>query len=138
MTYAIEAKEIEEHFETEYDETAIRWQNAPWKPADDVDEWIEFFVLSADSQAIGIGNDDTQRYRHVGLVQGDIYVPENTGTRRLREIADAFFSVFRGELVGSGGNIEFMAPQPNNAGSSPVSGYVRLIVRVPFQRDELF
>ena len=133
MSYEAERVSAEVAFETGWaSATPIKYQNAPFTDPDG-DEFVEFFVLSGPSNIASLGGVNTM-HRFIGFVQIDIYVPENTGTDRARELADTAATIFRDTRID---DMLFRASDITN-GATPPAGYYRLTVTVPYQRDEIF
>lgn len=114
----------------------IRYEDAPWKAeGKDLDEWVEIYVQHGGSANISLGNTaggGGLLTRYAGLVTGHVFTRENTGTRRRMLLAKTFAATFQNlSTAGIRFRTAAVAGTP-----TPIAGYRRTVVQVPFQRDE--
>lgn len=133
MSYEAERVSAEVAFGTGWGATTpIKYTNAPFDdPAGS--EFVEFHLLSGSGNLASLGGANTM-HRFFGIAQIDIYVPENTGTDRARELADTAAAIFRDIRID---DMLFRASSITH-GAPPPAGYYRLTVTVPYQRDEIY
>ena len=133
MSYEADRLSAEGAFNTGWASTTpIKYQNVPMADPDGA-EFVGFTVLNGPSNISSLGGVNTT-HRFIGFVQIDIYVPENTGTKRARELAETAAVIFRDKRIDA---MLFRQSDITN-GAPPPDGYYRLTVTVPFQRDEIF
>jgi hypothetical protein len=97
--------------------------------------YCKFQILDGSQQQVALGGQvGARRHRTVGLVQGDIFAPEQIGEGAARELADQFAAIFRGATISG---CLFRAPLVMK-NPAPPEGYYGLTVSIDFQRDEDF
>lgn len=109
-----------------YDNVKIETPNGPF---------LRHKIMDTSAVRSEINGGTTHFNRYTGVVQIDVVVPENTGTHRARQLADIASAIYRGKSIsyGDSGQITFRIPSTQSAGV--MSGYYRLVVRCPFDRD---
>lgn len=97
--------------------------------------WGAFNILWGDGIQASIGEPSVDRY--VGLIQFDIYQPDNSGTKASNDLADFVSKLFRRYQVKPSPNnaLTFRTPSLSYLGSTN-RGFITTTVRVPFRRDE--
>lgn len=135
MTYEIQHNAIRDRFDTEWaGTTPIAWPNAEFSPPDDAD-WVRFVLDDAAARQASFG-DDTNFYRHTGLVTVMIFTTLNKGDKAALELADQVLGIFR-HYVDATNKILFReAPFIRRVGATDRWYHVNALC--PFQRDELF
>lgn len=97
--------------------------------------WASFNILWGDGVQASIGEPSVDRY--VGLIQLDIYQPDNSGTKASNDLADYFSKLFRRYQIKPSPNnaLTFRTPSLFFLGNTN-RGFITTTVRVPFRRDE--
>ena len=132
MSYQQARQAVETYFSENWDATPVKYENAPFtRPEGD---WVAFWMLDGESSIAGVG-DSSNRYRHRGIDQVDIYTKQDTGTAAARSYADTIADLFRDRRIDS---ILFRQPSIARTGDATPSGFYRLVITIPFQRDTFF
>ena len=123
---------IQSALHTSYSSVPIKFDNAPFLQPDTT--WVAFCVLDGKSFALNLGTVKVDR--HVGLLQADVMVPQNTGTSEGNTLAEFIGKLFREQRIGlsDGASIIFQVPDYMHLGVQ--GGFYRIMCRVPFWRDE--
>lgn len=136
MSFETQRKAIIGYLETKWDKDV----HGPWfmenQEANQPSTiFTEITILLTGSPRVTLGT--SYRKRHFGMLQFDIYTPENQGTRKaeliLQMLDEAFDSV---QIPTEDGQvIHFQSPSPRNLGNW--SQRNRRVMSCPFYRDEL-
>ena len=134
MTWQAELTTIEAHFDTQWaGATSVQYENAPFTPPSDQSEYVRLQVLQGESALVGYrGGVGQGLYRHVGVVQVDIFTPQSIGGARALELADNVAAIFRGQRVG-----DVLFRNPSLAKPVAEDGYFRVAFSCDYQRDEI-
>jgi hypothetical protein len=135
MSFADTENLIRSRFNTQW--TALRptipvfYDNA----GDDVEppensEWVRLTVLPGDSQQVEMGR--LRRWRRVGVIIIQIFVPAASGTGLAQELGDTVKQIFEGITVSS---VIFRATSLNRVGLD--GAWLQYNATTPFQADEL-
>ena len=104
MTHAADAATIRARFDDNW--TTERPSNTPAIPAtfSDVDykptegtPWVRLTVLPGGQTQVGMGS--LRRFRRVGVIAVQIFVPAGSGDGLAREIADSVANIFQGRTI---------------------------------------
>ena len=115
-----------------YPAVPIKFDNAPFKQPDTA--WTAFCLLDGKSTAVNLGTIKVDR--HVGLVQFDVLVPQNSGTKLANLICEFGGKQFRDQRVtlSDGAVVKFQTPSFRHMGTS--GGFFRTVCSVVYWRDE--
>ena len=97
LTDAEATAAVETHFQINWVETNIFWNESPEFPLAGT-EFISFWMVPAGTLPTSIG--DSPEFRARCIVQIDVNVPASTGTRRAVELGDQVSALFLGKDVG--------------------------------------
>ena len=135
MSFQDTRRAIESRFSANWTATAanrIKWENTPFEqPASGT--WVALTIMPGDAAIAGIAATPLNRY--AGMIQVDIYAPENSGTDASWALVDSVSTIFRHQQfsAGSSGTITARVPSVHNMGT--IDGCHRLVVPIPLQRD---
>ena len=117
---------------TNYPSMPVHFDNTPFNQPDTA--WCAFSLLDGHSMLINIGTKKIDR--HLGIIQFDCLVPQNTGTVLAHTVVELVGQAFRDTVAGlsDGAKIVVKVPVYANLGTS--GGFFRMNVRLPFCRDE--
>lgn len=133
MSYAAEAQAIRSRFHTQWnDTTRVAWPNAKFDPTPG-QPWVRLSILTADAETVSLPA-PTTRYRHGGMVSVQVFVPDNEGDERAKDLAELACGIFRGV---SADGVNYQAPYVTEGGNDG-NGWYMLNVWVPYYRDSLF
>lgn len=96
--------------------------------------YVCYYILGGESQQITLG--ESAQIRHVGVIQFDAFVEQDTGLGTLNDLADYLGSLFQrtsGNLD-DGDRLVLRTPVYKYMGED--DGYSRKVVTIPFYRDE--
>jgi len=124
---------IEARMVANYSTYKVKFENTKFKPPVNT-PWLALTVQDGEAFNASIGT-ARRVQRHPGIIQVDIYVPENQGTKTSREIADAVAVIFNTVQfsLGSSGTISTRAPALQGLGIE--EGWDRKVLSIPFIRD---
>lgn len=116
--------------------TPVHWPNQ--KEGDGVDEfarpedseWIRFTLNQGDSNQQTL--EENPRYRHLGTVIIQVFVPIGYGEGAVLELIDDVAAFFRGETIA---DFTFRAPQITTPGRD--GKWYQKNITIPFLRDEV-
>jgi len=96
--------------------------------------WVRVSLIGGDSNQASLGLSPTDR--HVGILQFDVVVPEDSGIKTGNEIGEFLGSIFDKKqfLATPGNSLNFKVPSYIWMGTTQGGG-VRLMVRIPYRRD---
>jgi hypothetical protein len=134
MGHAIDAQTIRQRFETEFGalSPAIEYTFGDvdgFTPPEDA-AWVRLHVLSGDQRQVGMGK--YRRFRRIGLVEVQIFVPAGSGDGLAREIADSVADIFEGRTVSG---VIFRGTGLNRVGVT--GAWVQWNCSTPYQADSL-
>lgn len=135
MSYATEAQVVRERLNTNWTTTQIHWPNTDFTPG--TSPWIRPTILPADARAADIAT--APRYRHVGVLIIQVFVPLGAGDGLALEYADTIAALFRGQNVSG---VRFYgedgeAVRIRNVGPDG-KGFFQMNVECPMFRDTIF
>ena len=130
-----ERRAFEARMSANFSALPIKYENVPFNQP--VTGWVAFTIIPVGGDRITIGT-TVKRYRYIGNLQIDIFVPEDTGSAVCRAHADTIESIFRDQQFSAGvsGTITCRTPAYITGGVG--GGYYRGILNIPYQRDKNF
>lgn len=134
MSFADERAAIEGRFNSMYGNTTpVQYENVEFKRPND--PWVRLQIVNGESDRITLG-DNPQISRYEGVIVITIFTPEDTGTKRARELADVVGGIFRLAVFSSGnsGLIRCRVPRIEPIGTR--EGWYQILVRIEYIRDK--
>ena len=136
MTIEASRAVIISEFKTKFDDAnpsiPVKYPNHKFVQPDTT--WAAIVILGGTSQQANLGVKNVTE-RHVGLVQIDIMVPEDEGTKEGGELAQAAGAIFSRQQFSAGtSSLTFQTPEIKPIGDD--GGFDRTMVRIEFRRDE--
>ena len=130
MTFEAARKNIEQRWADNWLYSAYVFDNRPAPEGEEV--WVRLTILDGDTEQASIGG-PTSLYRHFGIIAVQVFVKEQTGTAKARQLADTVASIFRGQKFNG---ILCRSPAVQRVGV--IEGWFQINVNVPFQWDGSF
>lgn len=115
-----------------YPSVAIQYENVALQQPDGT--WVSLALIDGPGRQVELGARTT--FRHVGVAQIDVLVPQLSGTVAARTIAEFLGNAFRTQTVYGvdGCRIIYRAPEFTARGAH--NGFYCIMVRIPYWRDE--
>ena len=134
MSFNDERAAIEGRFASGYSNTPIQFEDIPF--AQPSTAWVALTILSGAGINTSIGG-TRQVQRFAGIIQIDVYIPEDTGTKPARDIADLVDPIFNNAQFsfGSSGTITTFVPSYQTLGVE--NGWYHAVVSVAYQRTKI-
>lgn len=131
---AVIQKLIASGFAATFPDVPIQYPNTSFKTPDDK-TYIRLSIIQGDSIQAQLSNTRSVD-RHVGILQFDVVTPLDVGTKKQNDVADFLGKVYRrtNVVTPSAGTLVFKTPSTLTVGQE--RGADRLVVRIPFRRDE--
>lgn len=131
---AITQKLLTSGFSTAFPDVPVQYPNQAFQTPDDK-TYIRLTIIHGDSIQAQLTN-TRQVDRYVGILQFDVVTPLDSGTQKQNNVADFLAKVFRRTNIPTltAGTIVFKTPSYLIVGQE--RGADRVVVRVPFKRDE--
>jgi len=117
--------DVETEIQANWNETHVVYENEELKYAD---EYIRPAIIYGESNQVTLGPSGT--HRRLGVLVIQIFVKENTGTRRIKFLADTLTPLFKSVKLGI---IQFESPTLIRVGQN--NGYYQENFQVPFYVD---
>ena len=135
MSFSDERQAIESRLDNGFSAVPIKYENVPFDPPKG-SPYIALTILSGNGINASIGT-DRPLLRHAGIIQLDIFVPEDTGTEVARTHADSLDTLFKNVQfsAGSSGLITTRVPFYTTLGIE--QGWYRAVLSVAYQRDKI-
>ena len=130
MTFTAARNTIQNHFNTNFKTTIIKWDNVPFENPND-SAWVQFHVLNNLGRQVSTGA-PTKRFRRFGIIMAQIYTPEGSGQTIAMSIADEIADIFDGLTVNE---IRFWDVSVKEVGT--FEGWYRVNVVADFLFDDL-
>ncbi len=92
--------------------------------------WVRLTILPGASQQVAMGN--TRRWRRIGVIAVQIFVPAASGTGLALELGDTVRDIFEGVTVSG---VIFRATSLNRVGLD--GAWLQYNANTPFQADEI-
>ena len=114
----------------------VEMPNTPFKQPTN-SAYAQFHILGTKPFIVGGEGEGKARFRHVGMVQLTVWIPEGKGTKGATEAADKFADLFQmkqgRDRVGC--TYRFKVAEVQNP--QVKQGWDVTVVRIPFTRDEV-
>lgn len=133
--YEPERAAIEGRFAANFTALPCKYENQRFTPPAQ-SAWVALTILNGEARRASIGT-TTPLQRYPGIIQIDVYVPENTGTATARGHADTIASVFRDVTFTAGTTGKVVCGTPYATPLGVADGWYRIAVTVPFRRDAI-
>lgn len=123
---------VQTSMNSQYPAITVKYENAPFPQPDGA--WASFSVNDGHGLLVNIGTRKVDR--HLGIVQFDSLVPQNTGTSMANQVAEYIGNIFRDSqaLLQDGSKVIFKAPSYISLGVQ--GGFYRICMRCGYWRDE--
>ena len=132
MTFSAEHTAIEQRFETQWGtRTPIQYPGTVYSPRTGV-HYVQLNIEGGPANQITIGG-SSNSHRHIGYINVTAYGPSGIGLGTVKGHADYAAGIFRGQSF-SGVNCH--SARFYDLGEQ--DGWTRIMVEIPFYRDELF
>lgn len=137
MSFQDERVAIEAQFANNWTGTTadrIKWENQKFEQPKS-GSWVALTIRNGEARQASVNSRPLNRYP--GIIQIDVYVPEESGTDTARSLADSAASIFRNVQFsyGSSGTITTRVPYLVTLGVT--DGWHRVVVTVNYQRDKI-
>lgn len=121
-------------FATTFPDVPIQFPNQAFTTPDDK-TYIKISIMHGDSDQMQIAT-TRQIDRYIGILQFDVVTPLDVGTIKQNNVADFLGKIFRrlNLPTTTAGTIIFRTPSIMTVGQE--RGADRIVVRIPFRRDE--
>lgn len=134
--FADERNAIESRFTTNYAAaTPVQYENIDFAQPSEA-AWVSLRILSGDGNQVSIGT-ARQVDRFAGIIQVDIYTPENGGTNAARVIGDSVFTIFNRAQFSTGDSGTITCRTPGYRSLGVANGWYHAVVSVAYQRDRI-
>lgn len=130
--FADERTAIATRLASNWSTTTIQYEGQPF--VQPTTPWISLSILSGAGRQASLGSSQPL-HRFVGVIQIDVFVPENTGTNTARQYADTLSTIFRRAQFSYGSSGVITCETPSVQPGPPEAGWNRLIVSTPYRRD---
>ena len=94
-------------------------------------EFVHPVIMSGTTEQSSLGNSNTRRYRRVGVATFQIFVPRNTGTTRVRKLADKLSVIFVGKKLD---DITFFSGEYSDVGDMEEFFQGNMVVRYQWDK----
>lgn len=133
MSFADERRAIEQRLQSNWGATTpIKYDNVAFtQPANS--PWIALTIVNGDPRPASIS---TQFKRYPGIIQIDIYTPENSGTNTARAHADTLAGYFDHAQFSAGSSGTITCRVSGIRTLPKEGGFYRLALRVEYYRDK--
>lgn len=133
MSFEHERVAIEGRFAANYTATPIKYANKKFEPPKTT-AWVALTILTGIGRQASLGASNPL-HRFTGVIQIDVFAPEDTGTATARGHADTIGDIYRRQQFSysSSGTITCDTPYITDRGIE--NGWHRLVVSIPYRRD---
>jgi len=132
MVFKNERQLIESYVQDNFSSAPVKYDNVPFdEPSNS--PFVALSILSEAGEDISVGESPIQKYN--GMIQFDVYVPQNTGTAKARDVASSLRTLFNNKIledVGDTTTIYCAVPTLNRVAKTPTGSY-RVSVIVPYE-----
>jgi len=126
---------VEMRMSNNYTTHPVKYENVTFTPPANA-PWVALTILDGSGINASIGT--TRRVqRHSGIIQFDIYVPENNGTKTGKDIADEIDGIFNNVQISAGSSGVITTRVPSLATLGVEDGWHHMVLSVAFQRDRI-
>jgi len=135
VSFEDERRAVETRFSGAYSSTPVKYENAIFDQPNN-SSWVALTLLSGGGINASIGTTRPVK-RFSGIIQIDIYTPEQGGTKAARDLGDLVAAVFDNVQfsVGSSGTITTRVPSLSTMGVQ--NGWYHAVVSVAYHRDKI-
>jgi len=135
MSYADERRAIETRLDSNFTALPIKYEGQRFQMPSS-GGFVALTIRNGSGQQISTGSPPLHRY--TGTIVVDVFVPEDTGTATARMHADTIDDIFRRAQFSAGSNGTISCRTPSISTVGVESGWFRLSVNIPYQRDCIF
>ncbi len=137
MSFADERRAIENRFSSNFTATKVKYENVPFDQPDNA-SYVGLVILSGngESTTIGVGGSGRRNRRYAGIIQVDIFSPEDGGTNAARVLADTIDAIFENVSFSAGGSGTITTRVPFFTTLGIENGWYHSVVSVAYQRDK--
>jgi len=135
MSFEDERVAIESRMSDNYSSTTVKYENIPYTQPTDA-TWVSLTILSGSGTVDSIGSGANRLERFSGVIQIDIYVPEDGGTKSARDIADLVHTVFDNVQFSSGSSGTITTRVPSYSTLGVEAGWHHSVVSVAYHRSK--
>ena len=136
MSFADERRAIEARFAAAFTVLPVAYENQKFAPPANA-AWVALTILPGEGRQVTIGGAGA-RQRYAGVIQVDVYVPEETGTATARGHADTIETVYRQVQFSAGASGTITTATPFIVSRGIEDGWYRLVVSIAYRRDKTF
>lgn len=138
MSFETEREALTTYLQSNWNEgtlCAVKYENQDFTQPQNA-PFAEFEIIGGDSAQASMGG-ESNLYRTVGVIVLSVYLTAGSGTKKGREIGDAFAALFRNKILSTtdGNTITFKVPKLNTVGAH--AGRYKLVMSCSYRRDEL-
>ncbi len=134
MSFEDAAKAIESRLQANWSTTPIKFENAPF--AETTSAYVALYIRDGEGNQVSLGTPALRRWP--GLIIVQVFVPENTGTRKAREYADDIGPIFDRVQFSSGGSGTITCRTPSIDVIGLKFGWWQVNVTVMFSRNRQY
>jgi hypothetical protein len=131
---AITEKLISSGFIAAFPDVPIQYPNQSFETPDDK-TYIRLSIIHGDSIQAQLTN-TRQVDRHVGILQFDVVTPLDSGTKKQNDVADYLGKIYRRSNIPTTTAGTLVFKTASNLVVGQERGADRVVVRIPFRRDE--
>lgn len=137
MSFEDERRAIEGRFGDNYSATPIKWEEHPFDVVEGT-PYVALTILSGKGHQASLGGPNSALQRYAGVIQIDIFTPEDSGTKTAKQHADTIEAIFHHVQfsAGNSGTITTRLPWIHKMGVK--DGWHRFVVNVDYHRDRTF
>lgn len=110
----------------------VHWPNRKFDQPDSTFAWVH--IVLGEQQTTNLG--DEKVFRHISVLQIDLFTPEDTGTKEIGEVADLLARNLREREYQLSDGCRLLVKPPQMATPSAARGFSRITLRFPLWRDE--
>jgi len=133
MGHSTDAQTIRQRFDTEWPlaQPGVRYTfgDVEFSPPEN-EAWVQLHILSGEQRQVSMGK--YRRFRRIGVVMVQIFVPAGSGDGEARELADSVTAIFEGRTVNG---VIFRGTGLNRVGVT--GSWVQWNAATPYQADSL-
>lgn len=132
MSFDTLRENIEQRMVDNWTDSTVAYENVAFDPPDPTSsaKWVRFTVINGESQTAEGGiQGSTYKTRDTGTISLQIFVPQNTGTKKSRQLIDSFNTIFEHK--------RFSGVVTYSANITPVGvrdGWHQTNLTIPFRR----
>lgn len=115
-----------------YPAVLIQYENTPLNQPEG--PWVASFLVDGKARQLELGKITSDR--HVGFAQVEVLVPQQTGTKMCRAIAETIGNAFRRQTVFGLDGCRIIYQVPEYIARGEHKGFFCIMMRVAYWRDE--